>query len=750
MTPWEGIVLVRSERVRDPLGYGGLIFSGYHVNERGEKLTEKRIAVQCNSRLLPHKGSIQPWEFWHVKGLSTEGYIEVNGHTIAEIRIKAAALHMVRHGGEIIVEVLANSGKFKGVGVTKARELWIRFGERLYDILDAGCTTALAEVLTATRATEVAEAWQLYADGKFIAFLHNHGFPAKLSRKVLEFYGKSAETLLAENPYRLLAFMGSWTKTDHLAQRVYGVAADADVRLKAAIEEALYSSLKDKSTAVGLDTLRDKLNRIFRASRNPETIRHLINSALSLGESNGAYLVRADGLYQAVGPFIMERTISDNLETLLNEPDPEPSLIMSSSTPSGVNQLITEFETANGIDLNKEQREAVCTCVANRFSIITGGAGTGKTTVLKCLYHVLNALGYGVVQMALAGKAAKRMREATGGKESHTIAGFLAKSADTVTTHGPHTYYVIDEASMLDIPTTYRIIKRLPNTIRLVMVGDPYQLPPIGPGLVFQLLVGNQVVPQVTLTEVKRQDDSTGIPSFATEIRNQVWPSINAPGVSFIDCKDHEIIMEVLDLFTQDPDRTQVICTLNSTVEAVNKACQDVENDTGRPIRIFGSTGELCGLRIREGDRVIFTRNDWERGVMNGDMGIVTAAFDEPLDSTDDNPIVGRALVDDVDQPIYKSDVDWDDPGLALGYAITCHKGQGSQFPRVIVPIKNSIAADGSIKCPILDMTWLYTAITRAEHEVILVGHKPTAERAVKSGSRWSKRTVGLSIRGVI
>ncbi len=652
---------------------------------------------------------------------------------------------MTRHSGEIIVEILAGGKRFKGIGQTKARELWLRFGDRLYDILDAGCTTTLSEVLTPDSAATTAEAWQVYADGQFIAFLNKHGFPATLSRKVVEFYGKAAETLLAEDPYRLLAFMGSWKKTDALAQKVYAIAADSKVRLKAAIEEALYRALKDKSTAIELDVLRDKLGQILRGPRQAGSASELVDKALLLGESNGAYLVTPEGLYQALGPFIMERTVSDRLRKFLHESDPEPSLILSSASKSDINRLIAEFETNNSIALNEEQREAVLTSVTNRFSIITGGAGTGKTTVLKCLYHVLNALGYSAVQMALAGKAAKRMREATG-KESHTIAGFLNKSADIIDDHGAHTYYIIDESSMLDVPTTYRIMKCLPDSVRLVMVGDPYQLPPIGPGLVFQKLVGDPAVPQVILTEVKRQKASTGIPNFAAEIRKQAWPNMTVPGVKFIDCSDYEIMPQVLGLFTQDPDRTQVICALNSLVETVNEACQDAENDNGQPIRILGSTGDLCGLRIREGDRVIFTRNDWNRGVMNGDIGKVIDAFDEPFESPDEDPVVGRALVDDVDQPIYRSDVDWDDPGLALGYAITCHKAQGSQFPKVIVPVKNSLDSDGNIKCPILDMTWLYTAITRAEHEIILVGHKRTAERAVELGSRWSARTVGLKI----
>jgi exodeoxyribonuclease V alpha subunit len=745
--PWEGIVLVRTERSRDPKGFGGVIFGGYHVNEQGEKLTKHRIAVDCYSRKLPSKDSVQPWEFWYVKGEAREVFEEVRpGVKIPTIRVTASSLHMVRHRGDIIVEILSKGKKFKGVAETKARALWTRFGEKLYDILDAGCTTSLKEVLTPTTADKVAEGWQAYYDGKVIAFLHKYGFKAKLSRKVLEFYGKDTEALLEDDPYRLLAFMGSWSATDKLARRVYSLAEDSDVRLRAAIEESLYSALKDKSTAATLPDLRDKLSEVLRVLRNDAATEVLVDKALALGETNGSYLVTPEGLYQAVGPHIMEKTVSDRLKRLLDESDPDPSSVMSIATDADINRLIADYENRHQIALNPEQHQAVLNSVKNRFSIITGGAGTGKTTVLKCLYFVLSNLGYGAVQMALAGKAAKRMREATGGKESHTIAGFLSKSEKIINDHGAHTYYVIDESSMLDIPTTYRIMKRLPGNIRLLMVGDPYQLQPIGPGLVFQILVDNPRVPQVTLTEIKRQADTTGIPSFAAEIRKKQWPSMNAPGVKFIECDDHQIMPQVIGLFTRDPYNTQVICARVATVESANEACQDTLNATGKPIRILGSTGDLCGLRLREDDRVIFTKNDWDRGVMNGDIGTLTAAFDEPDDSPDDDPIVGRTLVDGVDQPVFLSDVEWDDPRLELGYAITCHKAQGSQFPKVIVPIMNSLDAKGEITCPILDMTWIYTAITRAEHEVILVGHKKTAETAVKMGCRWAARTVGLKI----
>ena len=751
-TPWSGTVLARSERSRDPMGFGGVIFSGFHVNDKGDKQSTQRIVVRCKARLLPGKDAVQSWEFWHVEGDAEEGFIEVNGVRIPEVRVEAARLHMVRHSGAIIVDILAHSSRFKGIGETKARELWSRFGERIYDILDTGCVEALAEVLTPAVAATVAEAWQLYAEGRFVAFLQNHGFPVSLARKVVEFYGKNAEALLLEDPYRLLAFSGSWAKVDALAQSVYGVALDAKVRLKAAIEEALYMGLNDKSTAADLKSLKERLHRVLHIPKQNDATNELIDKALAQGESNGAYLITPQGLYQAIGPFIMERTVADRLKNLINQPDPEPSLILSSAAADDIERLIGEFESKNGFALNREQREAVRLCVGNRFAIITGGAGTGKTTVLKCLYHVLKSLGYSAVQMALAGKAAKRMREATG-MESHTIAGFLAKASDIIEAHGAHTYYVIDESSMLDLLTAYRIMKRLPDTVRMVMVGDPYQLPPIGPGLVFQKLVGLPKVPQVTLTEVKRQKDTTGIPTFAAEVRKRSWPAGDMTGVKFIECSDDEIMPTVLGLYVQDPERTQVICAVNSCsragVDTVNAACQAETNGKGRPIRVRGCNGHLCDIGIRENDRVIFTRNDWERGVMNGDIGTVIAAFDEPEEYfADVDPVVGMALVDGVELPVHLSDLDEEEPSLTLGYAITCHKGQGSQFPRVIVPIKNALGHEGNITSRILDLTWFYTAITRAEQEVILVGCRKTAERAVKMGSRWQERVVGLSLQG--
>ncbi|WP_257217105.1 ATP-dependent DNA helicase [Pseudomonas syringae] len=199
--------------------------------------------------------------------------------------------------------------------------------------------------------------------------------------------------------------------------------------------------------------------------------------------------------------------------------------------------------------LNDAQRKAVRTSFAHRFSIITGGAGVGKTTVLKALYRALDTLGRPRFQMALSGRATARMIEATS-ESATTIAGFLSSvSAKEI---GMHPIVVIDEASMLDLVTFYRLARKLPPDTHLILVGDPYQLPPIGAGLVLHILCGHSEIAQTQLTEVKRQSKASEIPSAAQAIREGRWPNFTsneAGDVILLPTSDAEIISTVLRLY---------------------------------------------------------------------------------------------------------------------------------------------------------------------------------------------------------
>ena len=749
MNPWSGSVYIRSIRSDNPLGYGGVIFYGHHVNEKGEKLTREGVQVKVPQNLL-NGFKPEPYQFWEVKGTATEVTVKRGPYDVTEMQVEPTELAMTACSGKVIREILAHSGRFRGIGESKANDLWIAFRDELYNILDEGDVAKLERVLTHDVALRLADAWSHYANGRFISYLQKHGFPAMLARKFLDRHGKRAKETLEEDPYRLLSYEGNWQKVDHLATQVFGLVPDDPRRLSGAIEEALYSITRKQDTAGTTEKVREKLRRLLLVSGNTAESHRLIDAAMSLAKTNGSYLVTPEGLYQTVGPYVMEATVASRIAGFMSEKDPQLSLLLTSTTVARIDVLIDAYEAEKGVTLTSEQRAAVHMSVAERFSVITGGAGTGKTTVLEALYYVLAYIGCGVVQMALAGKAAKRMREATG-KESHTIAGFLNKAEMIIGKHGIHTYYVIDEASMLDLKTAYRICQALPDDVRMVLVGDPYQLPPIGAGLVFQKLVMAPSVPNVSLTVVKRQDRSTGIPSFAADIRKGAWPNERVSGVRIERCSDVGILSKVLGLYMQDTERTQIICAIRnngmSGVDSVNMACQRATNASGRPIRIRDFNGNLVATKFREGDRIIFTRNDWEREVMNGSMGTIVEALDAPSSIEEGKaPIIGMALIDDIEVPIFLTDV-FGEPILDHGYAVTCHKAQGSQFPRIIVPVHRQVERYGGLRSRILDLTWVYTALTRAECEVTFVGCEETIRKAVEGGPRWHQRVVGLDGR---
>ena len=749
---WSGIVQVRSIISSNPLGFGGTIFGGYHVNEIGTQLSDRYVVVETSAKLLSPGNSVSQWEHWMVAGSPTYRTIEdeYKRYKRKELHVKATELYMVRQNGETIMKYLSQSDKFRGSGIgsVKARQLWIRFGDELYDILDRSDFASLSEVITEESATNLVKIWREQACGRFCSFLQSHRLPLKLVSRVIDFYGQEAEAKLAEDPYRLISFGSKWGEVDGIAQKKFGVASDDCRRLKGAIEAVLQQQyVKFKHTAVPVDRVKTCLAGLLAIPEKKET-KVLIDKALDIGACNGSFVVTQEGtLYHGLGPRLMERLVANRIASMIKESEQAPSLMMSTLSKSRIDSLINSHEDIERKGrndktflLNEEQRKVIHISVINRFSMITGGAGTGKTSTLKCLCSVLSSLGYAAIGLALAGKAVKRLKEVTGNKETYTIASFIRWSKQILGKLGGLVYVVIDEASMLDLQTTFKLCKLLPSSARVVLVGDPFQLPPIGPGLIFQQMIGIDGVPQTQLMDVKRQNDCTGIPAFAYEVRNHRWMTPNYPGVKFVECQNSDIQDKVLELASENLANTQILCATKQNiagVEQINTSCQAKFNGFGKPIRLLGPNGNLYNTNYREGDRIIFLKNNYDRGTMNGTIGQIERAYNEDATGNMRDP-VGTALVDDEIVDIYREDIDDDDIGISLGYAITVHKAQGSQWPRIIVPVGNSEGLS------IIDATWVYTAITRAEHEIILVGDQATVKRAVEAPSQAHKRCVGF------
>jgi len=323
---------------------------------------------------------------------------------------------------------------------------------------------------------------------------------------------------------------------------------------------------------------------------------------------------------------------------------------------------IEEFEAREGYRLGPEQKDAVHLCLGSSLSVITGGAGTGKTSVLKCVYHIIEKSGGKITQMALAGRAARRMSEATG-LPARTIAGFLNNTKTDC--HADNTF-VIDEASMLDLPMTFRILRQLPDGCRFILVGDAEQLPPIGPGLVFHLLVKSMVgiVPTVELKRVYRQDGESGLPAVAAAIRGYHSCKPTLPelpeytglgkGVSVYPVEVGEMaeaIMKVYDdLGANEPEADVRVLAITRAdkpygVEGINKVFHG-KYSKGKK-RVLGYTEEQAPWKapaqFAEGEPVMWMHNDWERDLSHGTLGVVEKAYGAPAVEKADNALwLGR------------------------------------------------------------------------------------------------------------
>lgn len=489
------------------------------------------------------------------------------------------------------------------------------------------------------------------------------------------------------------------------------------------MEEALYRAAEKGHTCATISGLHQTVSRLLAPHPAPTAA---LAKALLQGTASGQFIVRdtasGDVMLHAPGTYIMERSCAEFILSLLREPDVQQPLF-----PTDVARVITDFEKSErehlglGVfTLNDAQRIAVNTSFTNRFSIITGGAGVGKTTVLKALYKALDTLGRPRFQMALSGRAAARMTEATQ-EAAMTIAGFLRSVTEDDMGECP--VIVIDEASMLDVVTFYKLTQKLPAGTHLVLVGDPFQLPPIGAGLVFHVLCQLAAIPVTRLTEVKRQAKGSEIPVAASAIREGKWPafsSLESAEVVFLPCLEAEIIPETMRLYEMDKDNSQILAATRSSpsagVEPINRLCHLRYVAGARPLEaINDDSGALEQTGFCEGDLLIYTANDWNRNLQNGRLGRLLSVFDEPIKvntGTEDKPFwrsaLARADFEGVQHYLFDSDVDL----IQHAYAITVHKSQGSQFRRVIIPV---------MKSKVLDRTFVYTALTRAQVQVVVV-----------------------------
>jgi exodeoxyribonuclease V alpha subunit len=613
--------------------------------------------------------------------------------------------------GRLIVSYLANHSDFVGIGPNTAKSLYDAFGDRLVSLLNQGHVGELSGVLPLKKAERLVFAWaEKREETGVVAFLDEHGFDVRLANRLRRVWGGQVIDMLTLNPYFMLAF-ASWSKTDAAAMSL-GVELNDPRRLIGAVENALYERLQSGHTL----TQKNQLNELLRIRIDDKWIEHSIELAVA------DLAICGDAMrgYQPIGVASLESRITERIRAILID----AKSLKNVSNQAWLDNAIFQSERSLRFTLNMEQREAVKMALTRPFSLITGGAGVGKTTVLHVIVEIAERHGLTIIQMALAGRAAKKMAEASG-LDAMTIAKFLHQVKLGKINVPRDSLVIIDEASMLDLPTTFRILKHLPDGIQLLFLGDPAQLPPIGFGLVFPCLCSSLLVPQVALTAVHRQTAETGIPTVAADVRVHQLPNLlpytgKFTGVSFIDCLPEHIPDQLSKLAIEwGTEEWQILCAIKqgaAGMHAINKH--------------FGNLNigeKLVGFNFSVGEPVIHLINDYERGLMNGTLGTIVAVT---------NANEPGLLIDFEGTEHFISSFEITER-LELAYAISVHKAQGSQFNRVAIALTKS---------RILDHSLIYTALTRGIKQVVFVGERTAFESAILNPSLAHKRQVGFSV----
>lgn len=636
-----------------------------------------------------------------------------------QVEVRPGDAVMKMPSGLHIVDYLVRNPRFEGVGPVTAQLLWETFKSKLFVVLDEGDYQALTDVVTPTKARVLIEGWREEGLSRTLQWLQANGVGLVIGRRVIGHFGAEAEEKINENPYRLLSFAAGWVEVDTLARSSLGIEPDDPRRLAAGVEEVVYRRFSLGDTFVPLKTLAAGVKQLLHDE--PHLV-DLVEAAISQCEQTGRLLFDSQRNAYSLGASILENTVVDCIAAR--------SGLLSPACP--VDAVIAGYEAreGHGFRLNEEQRAAVHLVADHHFSIITGGAGCGKTTVLKAVCEVLVEQGYSIVQTALAGKAVKRMQESTD-RPATTLASLIKKFNDEgvdSTAMGKSMAVLIDEASMVDLISFSALARRLDDAVKIVLIGDPHQLPPVGPGLILHCLTTG-IVPHVELKVAKRFGSE--IAQAANMIRDGLLPQFGGQGgVRLLDVADSDMAAIAADLYLQRPEDAVVLSATRQVAATINQMVQEVLGAGRSEVMVWNEEYDcLEAAGLREGDVVICTRNHWDIGIQNGSMGRLLSAQ------------VGSHVI---------GQIEWDDgkvrtfdasflDSLELGYALTVHKSQGSQWKRVIVCLPSNSR--------MIDRSLVYTAVTRAQQEVMLLGKESELRARIGRQKAADRRLVGLARR---
>jgi len=645
------------------------------------------------------------------------------------------------------VQRYLGSGLIKGIGPVFAKRLVDAFGlDTLRVIEEEPDRLRTVEGIGPLRVQRITTAWAEQKEiREVMLFLQGHGVSSTYAVKIFKAYGQAAIATVRANPYRLAQdIYGIGFKTADGIARNLGVPPDSPLRAQAGTIHVL-QALSDEGHvyAPEADLLRE-------AETTLEIPRPLLADAMAdLAREDLVVAEELPGGGRAIylTPLhVAEEQVARRLADLLRAPR-LPGRV-------DVEKALVWVEGVTGLQLAPQQREAIRMALTHKAVVITGGPGTGKTTILRCIIQILEKKGVRIHLASPTGRAAKRMAEATG-HEALTIHRLLEWSPAAAgfqrNVHRPleTDLVIVDEASMIDVVLMNSLLRAIPLMAGLVLVGDADQLPSVGPGTVLRDILESGRVPSVRLTEIFRQAEQSRIVLNAHRVNRGEFPDLSRPAgggdsdFHFLPEEEPERLQQlIVELASRrlparlrfDPvEDIQVLTPMHRGVigaTQLNAALQAALN----PARA-GVVEVMRGGRIfRVGDRVMQVRNNYDKEVYNGDIGWIARI------ELEEQEVVVR--VDG--RPVTYDFSELDE--LMLAYAATVHKSQGSEYPAVILPMHTT-------HYPMLQRNLLYTALTRAKRLLVLVGMKKALAIAIRSDatlrrcSRLADRLVGFAGR---
>ena len=629
-----------------------------------------------------------------------------------------------------------SSSHFKGIGLKTAQKIVDIYGDNTIDkILENPDKLQSISGLSAKNREAFISTLRLnYGTEMVLAKLANYGIPNKLAFQIQDFYKEETLEIVENYPYQLVEDIKGlgFTIADQLAQEL-GIESQAPERFRAGLVHSLFQGCMETGDTYmeARDLLEQTLN-LLESSRPVELDPSQVAQEL-------AYLIEEDKVQQIDTKifdnslFFAEEGIRSHLIRILEKGQSKKQDLET------IQDHITTVEEKLGIEYDSIQKQAICDAIQNKVFILTGGPGTGKTTVINgiiAVYALLEGLDLNkksnlpILLAAPTGRAARRMNELTG-LPSATIHRHLGMTGDDDTSHLEDyldaDFIIVDEFSMVDTWLANQLFSNISSNSKILIVGDSDQLPSVSPGQVLADLLQIPTIPQTRLERIYRQSEESTIVTLASQIRQGILPADftqKKADRSYFEIASNHIpatIEKIIDAAIRSgiPARDiQVLAPMyrgTAGIDAINQLMQELLN----PLQKGQISFEASQFHYRTGDKVIHLVNDAEVNVFNGDLGYITDLIPGKYTESKQDEIIIDFDGNEVSYPRnewYK---------IRLAYAMSIHKSQGSEFPVVILPITSASKR-------MLERNLIYTAITRAKSKLILLGELQAFDYATK------------------